>query len=137
MPLYEYHCSSCGRTTEALQSFSDDPLTVCEACGGELKKLLSSPAFQFKGSGWYVSDYGKGSTPGTEKPKEGAAEGGKAEGGGSDSKTSEKSGEGSSDRSSEKSSDKGSDAKPSGQSSDKPSSGGESSAPKDGGKSSG
>ncbi len=61
MPLYEYLCESCGRTFEVVQRFSDAPLTVCDRCGGALKKLLSPPAVQFKGSGWYVSDYGRGS----------------------------------------------------------------------------
>lgn len=61
MPLYEYLCESCGRTFEAMQSFSEPALTRCDRCGGKLKKLLSSPAFQFKGSGWYVSDYGRSS----------------------------------------------------------------------------
>ena len=71
MPLYEYQCRSCGQRTEVLQSFSDAPRTVCEACGGELKKLISAPAVQFKGSGWYVTDYAKsGSTtkPGSNHP---------------------------------------------------------------------
>src|ERR687892_2227652 len=63
MPLYEYECQKCGKRTEALQRFDDPPLTVCPACGGDLKKLLSAPAVQFKGSGWYVTDYaGKGSS---------------------------------------------------------------------------
>ena len=67
MPLYEYLCESCGRTMEAIQSFSDPPLTMCDRCGGAVKKLLSAPAVQFKGSGWYVSDYGKGgSKPGAK-----------------------------------------------------------------------
>jgi putative FmdB family regulatory protein len=113
MPLYEYRCSACGRATEAIQSVHDDPLTVCESCGGELKKQVSSPAFQFKGSGWYVSDYGRGNSSAGEKPKEGSAEGGKTEGGSPD-------------------------AKPTDKPTDKPSTGGgEGSSPKDGGKSSG
>ncbi len=57
MPLYEYQCRSCGNVSEVIQRMSDDPLSTCEDCGGELKKLLSAPAFQFKGSGWYVTDY--------------------------------------------------------------------------------
>ena len=57
MPLYEYACTSCERQFEVMQRFADDPLTICEECGGALKKLLSAPAFQFKGSGWYVTDY--------------------------------------------------------------------------------
>src|SRR6476661_10134570 len=60
MPLYEYKCESCGSVFEKMQKFSDAPLTVHEACGGPLRKLMSAPAFQFKGSGWYVTDYGKG-----------------------------------------------------------------------------
>jgi putative FmdB family regulatory protein len=62
MPLYEYECQKCGKRTEVLQRFAEAPLTVCPTCGGDLKKLLSAPAVQFKGSGWYVTDYaGKGS----------------------------------------------------------------------------
>ena len=59
MPLYEYQCAKCGEKIEVIRSFSDPPLVVCPNCGGELKKLLSSPAFQFKGSGFYLTDYGK------------------------------------------------------------------------------
>ena len=66
MPLYEYLCESCGRTIEAIQSFAEPPLAVCDRCAGRLKKLVSAPAFQFKGTGWYVSDYGPSrSTPKT------------------------------------------------------------------------
>lgn len=62
MPMYEYECLSCGKRTELLQRFDDAPLATCPACGGEVKKLISAPAVQFKGSGWYVTDYaGKGS----------------------------------------------------------------------------
>ena len=57
MPIYEYQCENCGHRSEALQKMSDPPLTTCDVCGGSLKKLLSAPAFQFKGSGWYVTDY--------------------------------------------------------------------------------
>jgi len=60
MPLYEYHCHKCGKNLEVLQKFSDEPLKVHENCGGELERLISAPSFQFKGSGWYVTDYGKG-----------------------------------------------------------------------------
>ena len=60
MPLYDYRCDKCGETIEVMQKFSDAPLTVHEGCGGGLEKLLSAPAFQFKGTGWYVTDYGKG-----------------------------------------------------------------------------
>ncbi|MCB1032750.1 MAG: zinc ribbon domain-containing protein, partial [Acidobacteria bacterium] len=57
MPLYEYECQDCGARTEELQRFDDPPLTTCPACGGRLSKLVSAPAFQFKGSGWYITDY--------------------------------------------------------------------------------
>lgn len=59
MPIYEYQCTSCGNVTEKMQRMSAPPLTECEDCGGELKKLVSAPAFQFKGDGWYVTDYAK------------------------------------------------------------------------------
>ena len=61
MPLYEYECTKCGRRTEKIQKFSDRPLTTCPHCKGPVKKLPSAPAIQFKGSGWYVTDYGKSS----------------------------------------------------------------------------
>jgi putative FmdB family regulatory protein len=63
MPLYEYHCSKCGRNFEVLQKFSDPPLIAHEACGGAVERVLSAPAFQLKGSGWYATDYGKGGKP--------------------------------------------------------------------------
>ena len=58
MPLYEYACTACGEQFEKIQKFSDLPLTECPKCKGALKKLLSSSAIQFKGTGWYVTDYG-------------------------------------------------------------------------------
>ena len=60
MPLYEYECEAeNGRRFEIIQKFSDEPLTVCPACGGPVRKLISSPAIQFKGSGFYITDYAK------------------------------------------------------------------------------
>ena|SRR5215471_4568622 len=59
MPLYEYECQSCHRRIEKIQKFSDPPLEVCPHCGGRLEKLISSPAFHLKGSGWYVTDYAR------------------------------------------------------------------------------
>jgi putative FmdB family regulatory protein len=59
MPLYEYRCESCGHRFERIQKFSDPPLTECPSCGGKVEKLMSSPAIQFKGSGWYITDYAK------------------------------------------------------------------------------
>ena len=65
MPLYEYQCDSCGARFELIRKFSDPPLTTCPKCGAEgVRKLVSSPAFQFKGSGWYVTDYAKKSGEG-------------------------------------------------------------------------
>src|SRR5215468_6258550 len=60
MPLYDYRCHQCGETFEVMQKFSDEPLKTHENCGGELERLISAPALQFKGTGWYVTDYGKG-----------------------------------------------------------------------------
>ncbi|MDR1607344.1 MAG: zinc ribbon domain-containing protein [Deltaproteobacteria bacterium] len=59
MPLYEYECHNCQQVTEALQKFSDQPLTVCPKCGGQLSKLMSMNSFSLKGSGWYATDYAK------------------------------------------------------------------------------
>jgi putative FmdB family regulatory protein len=59
LPLYEYECEGCGHRFEALQKFSDAPLEKCPKCGGALRKLQAAPAIQFKGSGWYVTDYAK------------------------------------------------------------------------------
>ena len=58
MPLYEYHCGHCG-TFEVIRKFSDPALTACPTCGAEIEKLLSAPAIQFKGSGWYITDYAR------------------------------------------------------------------------------
>jgi putative FmdB family regulatory protein len=67
MPLHEYECDVCGHRFEKIQKFSDPPIEVCPICGGHVHKLISSPAFQFKGSGWYVTDYAKKDTTGTDK----------------------------------------------------------------------
>lgn len=57
MPIYEYQCEKCGSVEEALQKFSDRPLTKCSHCSGKLHKLISQSAFHLKGTGWYVTDY--------------------------------------------------------------------------------
>jgi putative FmdB family regulatory protein len=59
MPLYEYQCESCEHRFERIQKFSDPPADTCPSCGGPVKKLFSSPAIQFKGSGFYITDYPK------------------------------------------------------------------------------
>lgn len=68
MPLYEYQCDGCRHRFEAIQKFSDPPLASCPKCGAALRKLQSAPAFQFKGDGWYITDYAKKDG---EKKKEG------------------------------------------------------------------
>ena len=61
MPIYEYQCDDCGASFEVMQKMSEDPLTECEKCGGPLRKVLHPVAIHFKGSGFYTTDYGKGS----------------------------------------------------------------------------
>lgn len=65
MPIYEYQCNECRERHEIIQNLSDAPLTHCPKCGGEMKKLISSPAIQFKGSGFYKTDYASGSSGGS------------------------------------------------------------------------
>jgi putative FmdB family regulatory protein len=83
MPIYEYLCHSCGKKFEVLQKFSDPPLLIHPECGGEVDKLISTSALQFKGSGWYVNDYAKNaiSKPADTKT-ESKAEGNRPDGGG-------------------------------------------------------
>lgn len=67
MPLYEYQCESCHERFERIQKYSDPPVDVCPTCGkGPVKKLFSSPAIQFKGSGWYITDYARKSGDATK-----------------------------------------------------------------------
>jgi len=67
MPIYEYECEKCGNRFEKIQKFSDPPVETCPKCGGPVHKLQSAPSFQFKGTGWYVTDYAKS---GKSEPKE-------------------------------------------------------------------
>ena len=92
MPLYEYQCEACGQRFEVIQKFSDAPAETCRKCGqGPVQRLLSSPAIQFKGSGWYITDYsqkGKSSESKSDStPKSDAAAGAS----GSDTKSESKS----------------------------------------------
>jgi putative FmdB family regulatory protein len=99
MPLYEYQCVKCGKKSEFIRNFSDPHETKCPRCGGALKKLLSSPAFQFKGSGFYATDYRKaGGSPSEDSKSEKSEEkkdsskgeeGKSGVGGGSESKDAE------------------------------------------------
>ncbi len=96
MPLYEYKCDNCGEVFEVMQKFSDEPLTVHPKCGGPVHRLLSAPALQFKGSGWYVTDYAKGGNGGStksEKESKPASETKSDSAGSSDSKSSSSSAE--------------------------------------------
>jgi len=71
MPIYEYECAKCGKRIEAIQKMSDKPLKKHEGCGGTLNKLISAAGFQFKGTGWYVTDYArKGSTTESKEGKD-------------------------------------------------------------------
>jgi len=66
MPLYEYECKKCGHRFEKIQKFSDKMVKKCPECGGQVEQMISAPAVQFKGSGWYVTDYAKkSSSPGS------------------------------------------------------------------------
>ena len=67
MPLYEYKCAKCGEVFELIQKFSDEPLHEHPGCGGAVEKLLSAAALQFKGSGWYVNDYGRNGGSGSKE----------------------------------------------------------------------
>ena len=74
MPLYEYQCDDCKHRFERIQKFSDELVKTCPSCGGSVRKLLSSPAIQFKGTGWYVTDYARktdeSKTPSEDRKKE-------------------------------------------------------------------
>lgn len=59
MPIYEFRCKKCNNQIEVFQKFSDKPPTKCKKCGGRLEKMISATSFQFKGEGWYVTDYGR------------------------------------------------------------------------------
>lgn len=79
MPLYEYECTSCGRRFEVLQKYSDESVSVCIHCGGPVNRLLSSTAIQFKGTGWYVTDYARKSSPSAESKSQGDGKGAEGE----------------------------------------------------------
>jgi putative FmdB family regulatory protein len=120
LPIYEYECARCGRF-EVIRKFSDPPLLTCPTCGGEIQKLASAPAIQFKGTGWYITDYARKSGTGTStsgKSDEGSGTSAGSKDGGSASKDSgtkaAASGEGSTSKGSgggEGSSSKGSSSK--------------------------
>jgi putative FmdB family regulatory protein len=101
VPIYEYQCDDCGATVEAFQKMSDEPLTECEKCGGPLRKVLHPVAIHFKGSGFYTTDYGKGSgrragakDAGSGEGPAGGSESASTDGGGSGTDKKPSSGEG-------------------------------------------
>jgi putative FmdB family regulatory protein len=104
VPLYEYECAKHG-TFEQVQKFSDPPLTKCPTCGGPIEKLLSAPAIQFKGTGWYITDYARKGDSGGKKDE------GKKDTASSSKSTSESSSSGSSSSDAKTSSSSGSDKK--------------------------
>ena len=79
MPMYEYKCEKCDQVFEVIQRFSDEPLKTHEGCGGHVERLISAPAFQFKGSGFYITDYARntagGNSPASSTDKNGASNG--------------------------------------------------------------
>lgn len=88
MPIYEYKCLGCEKHFEKMQKVSDQPIAICESCGGKVEKQISRSGFQFKGSGWYVNDYASassskpdsgGSTPSTDSASKSSDTGGKKE----------------------------------------------------------
>jgi putative FmdB family regulatory protein len=92
MPLYEYRCESCEHRFEVIQKFSDAPVSVCPHCGkGPVVKLMSSPAIQFKGSGFYITDYARKDS-GKDSSKDSGKDSGKSSGSGTPSSDSGKSG---------------------------------------------
>ena len=90
LPLYEYLCPKCGRF-ELIRKFSDAAVTKCPTCGSDVQKLLSAPAIQFKGTGWYITDYARkdGKSGTGDSAKAGKADGAKSEGGKSEGGKSE------------------------------------------------
>src|SRR5258708_7817038 len=104
MPLYEYECEKCGHRFEKIQKFSDKMVKKCPECGGRVEQMISAPAVQFKGSGWYVTDYANkshahGSDGGKDSKKEDKS---KSEGSSKEGSTKESSTESSSKESSSK-----------------------------------
>ena len=88
MPTYDYRCKACGQELEVFQSFSDDPLTTCDACGGELRKLFGAPGIAFKGSGFYKTDSRSGSKTSTASSSSSSEKGSSSEKSSSDAGSS-------------------------------------------------
>ena len=91
MPIYEYECSKCGKRIEVLQKMSDKPLKKHAGCGGSLTKLISAAGFQFKGTGWYVTDYARKETKTETKETKDTSSNGNKEGSSGSKASAEKS----------------------------------------------
>jgi len=116
MPLYEYECKKCGHRFEKIQKFSDKMVKKCPECGGSVEQMISAPAVQFKGSGWYVTDYAKkSSSPGSSgdsSSRDNKNDSSKSDSGSKESSSKERSKEASSkDSSSKESSSKDTSSK--------------------------
>lgn len=110
MPLYEYECKSCGNRFEKIQKFSDPLVTECPKCGKQtVEQMISAPAFQFKGSGWYVSDYGNKKSGGDSAANSDSASGGDGK---TDAKSDAKSAAGSGSKAESATKSKSGEAKP-------------------------
>ncbi|MDE2666855.1 MAG: zinc ribbon domain-containing protein [Acidobacteriota bacterium] len=99
MPIYEYGCDACGKVLEVMQKFSDEPLKTCPDCSGQLTKLISRTSFQFKGTGWYVTDYARKpesqpKSEGESKPATDSKSGAEAKSGAESKPAAESSGSG-------------------------------------------
>ena len=112
LPLYEYECAKDG-TFELIRKFSDPPLKACPSCGGPIEKLASAPAIQFKGSGWYITDYARKSTGGEAAGNKdaGSKEAGSKEAGSKEAGSKDKGSAGASDASKASSASSSSDSK--------------------------
>ena len=102
MPLYDYKCHGCGKIFEVRQKFAEETLKVHDECGGELERLISLPALQFKGTGWYVTDYGKGGNlPAKSSDSNGKSQSGESKGESKNDSKSDSKGESKSESKSE------------------------------------
>jgi putative FmdB family regulatory protein len=90
MPLYEYECDACHHRFEVIQKYSDPPVETCPKCGSAVQKLLSSPAIQFKGSGWYITDYARAGKSDPSSGSSSPSSSSKSDGSSSDSKSETK-----------------------------------------------
>jgi putative FmdB family regulatory protein len=113
MPLYEYQCDACGHRFEVIQKYSDAPVDTCPKCAGAVHKLFSSPAIQFKGSGFYITDYARaGKSEGKSDSSSGGGSAGKSESNTSDKGASESKTDGKSESKADTKSDTKSESKP-------------------------